>query len=901
MCLPPLRLAPLLPLWILPFSALSATEVKPAAAAPPRMDEKHRAFFKSYCTECHNEEKQKGKVRLDDLSFTLDSVQTADRWQKVLNQINSGEMPPEEAKQPERGAKTEFLDSLSHTLMVARRTLGDSGGKITMRRLNVREYKNTIRDLLGVEVDTSDLPADGGADTFDTVGSSQFMSSDQVEQYLVLGRRALDESFARHISAPAPNGGAANPAPTKLHIETEQRANKEIEQRVAGADAAIERYRQWTAAVDKIAALPENAALVKELREKPVVKANPSRFYTEWAQRKADPIPKTFGFPDAIEAEFQRSQYPKIQYWKDYLQLPHRNTGSYLTIGASSSPHWTETITTGTKWTPGRYLLRVRIGALPESPKERRYLQVLQKDEKSGTTSLLSTHEISGTIEKPEILEIPLTLGAPGSRSFLLRERVDSKTSGQDIWAETFAKTGTGPVPALWIDWLEMEGGVKDPAQSQVKALLSAPSEDAAGARKVIERFVLQAFRYRSPRPEYLQKLIGIYETRIKAGDKFQEALKETLSVVLASSHFLYLSEPAPAGEPRVLNALEFATRLSYFLWSAPPDETLLALVRSGEIGRPEILAAQVNRMLLSEKARAFVTGFTKQWLHLERLDFFQFNTKLYRDFDDSTKAAAQEEVFRTMEYLLRGNGSVRDLLKADYVFVNGLLASFYGLEGVSGDEFRKVPLPKDSPRGGLLGMAAIMAMGSNGERSNPVERGAWVLRVLLNNPPPPAPPNVPQINRLNGKLLTTRERLLAHQEEPQCASCHRSIDPIGFGLENFNAVGKWRTEDSFQAVDPNGRPIRNQLKTWTIDPSATFHKGPAFKNYFELRNLIASRPDLLARGFTENLIAYALGRPFGFTDEALANSMMQSANNKQFAMQEFVQALVASKEFRMK
>jgi hypothetical protein len=308
-----------------------------------------------------------------------------------------------------------------------------------------------------------------------------------------------------------------------------------------------------------------------------------------------------------------------------------------------------------------------------------------------------------------------------------------------------------------------------------------------------------------------------------------------------------------------------------------------------------------VDRMLNSERSREFITGFTKQWLRLDRLDFFQFNTQLYRDFDDGTRDAAREEVFRTIEHLLRSNGSIRDLLKADYVIVNGLLAQFYGLEGVTGDAFRKVPLPKDSPRGGLLGMAAIMAMGSNGERSSPVERGAWVLRYLLNNPPPPAPPNVPQITRLNGQLLTTRERLLAHQEQPQCASCHRSIDPIGFGLENFNAVGKWRSEDTYQALDPNGKPIRNQVKTWNIDASAAFHKGPAFKNYFELRNLIASRPDLLARGFTENLIAYSLGRPFGFTDEALANTILQRALKSQFAMREFVQALVASKEFHIK
>ena len=248
----------------------------------------------------------------------------------------------------------------------------------------------------------------------------------------------------------------------------------------------------------------------------------------------------------------------------------------------------------------------------------------------------------------------------------------------------------------------------------------------------------------------------------------------------------------------------------------------------------------------------------------MERLDFFQFDVKLYRDFDESTRAACRHEVYESFAHLLRGSthGRLGKLLKSDYVFVNGLLATYYGIEGVTGDEFRKIKLPADSPRGGLLGMAAIHAMGSDGVVSSPVERGAWVLRHLLNDPPPPAPPNVPQISRLEGQILTTRERLLAHQEEAQCASCHRKIDPIGFGLENWGAAGKWRTEDSYQARDGRGRGV-GKRKTWAIDASGAFHKGPEFNDYNELRGLIADREEDFARGFTERLIGCGLGRPF--------------------------------------
>jgi hypothetical protein len=197
--------------------------------------------------------------------------------------------------------------------------------------------------------------------------------------------------------------------------------------------------------------------------------------------------------------------------------------------------------------------------------------------------------------------------------------------------------------------------------------------------------------------------------------------------------------------------------------------------------------------------------------------------------------------------------------------------------------------------------MAAIHFMGGNGEHTSPVERGAWVLRKLLHDPPPPAPANVPAITRLAGKALTTRERLLAHQEDPQCASCHRKIDPIGFGLENFDAAGQWRTEDSYTAKDATGKPDPKSKKTWTIEAAATLHKGPSFTDFFQLRDLIASRADSFARGFSNALVEYALGRPCGFSDEPLLDSIQKQAANKNFAAREFVHALVRSREFHTK
>jgi hypothetical protein len=361
--------------------------------------------------------------------------------------------------------------------------------------------------------------------------------------------------------------------------------------------------------------------------------------------------------------------------------------------------------------------------------------------------------------------------------------------------------------------------------------------------------------------------------------------------VILASPGFLYLAEPRSGEKPERLDATELATRISYFLWSGPPDEPLLAAARSGELLQPAVLAREVDRLIDDPKSDEFVRGFVHQWLDMERLDFFQFDTRQFRDFDESTKVAARREVYESFAHLLRGEGGLGELLVSDHVFVNGLLASYYGIDGVSGDEFRRVPVPEGSPRGGLLGMAAILAMGSNGERTSPVERGAWVLRHLLHDPPPPAPKNVPQLDRLAGKPISPRERLAVHQEQPQCANCHRRIDPIGFGLENFDAAGRWREVD----VDPKTK------RQWPIDPAGSFHDGPSFRTYFELRDLVADRRDDFAHGFAEHLVEYALGRPCGFTDEELVTAMVRSARADNLSVRRFVHALVASREFQSK
>ena len=1585
-------------------STLSGAELR--AIVP----EKHLDLMFDYCMDCHNADTQKGKVNLEDLPLEVDTLQHAELWQKVLDVLNSGEMPPENKRQPEKVAKADFLEDLAKTMVLARKKLSDSGGQITMRRLNRREYQNTIKSLTGVSLNVESLPADGGAGSFDTVGASQFISSDQFEQYLELGRTAVDEAFARHsamakpstvfrvepektvnvehlemikkmeerlaqvkpwmdsvdkavkapeneaimaqlrkehpdidthafriyrmsnrlkgvmelkhfggdpdsamnfyqldyrtkyeslkyfaelphnergtylrytsgivrLDIPSPKersklvpgkykvrfkagivegtpierhfievghprrtspvpSGFANP-PLSVHqvtgtienpqviesivevsidgpkefgiqermpkdfkarmqkhhadrrknghgtppalwvdwielegpiqenqspkleitrVEPEKTINPANEKIIKKAEATQDRFKQWKKGVDEAAKSPENQAIIAEIRKKNRLIDHPNRFYIFAEHFKNVPSPKDFGFLDfqkAAAADPSRSK--NLALLKHYASLPHRDTGTYLKL-----THGTGRVIVAPKKMPvGDYIFRVRLGTVKGTPAARKFIEIghpqrdiesrdwglkgkpisvhqvtgtieapqimeipievrsdttrefavqekqpnnanlktlwnehnqlkaengyghppaiwvdwvelegphdpnrlktwkqrrevehhanakvggtyndyfkgghdkaqsflktgkPQKDivdedrahfvirefenkgpsyrryldsnlTKSGSLlgfsykqefialppehpsgwsktqhivdtlpaghyklrfsvgalqstekkrhfvsigavpakdqfNLLDTFQVSGTVDNPQVIEVPVQLSKNGPRKFAVRERGDPKAM-QARMLSAIKETGLGLTPALWIDWVEWEGplpsakpkmfkqrrqaekyatakvkrkyesyfkagydaalafqkdgiprpavGVKDldeakfrirryemeaasqlrylndpltksgsllgvfdrngnlnseefieismdplgfkkkskplplgkyrvrvrmgsvegtspdrhfavlgsvsnggsrnvdgdgfnlletfqvtgttsapqvfettveltlngsrkfslreksnlmadtlrgkreiykggmaappalwidwvewegPLQDKVQddGLVSILQNNLSGtvdteeerARSIFQRFCMEAFRQVDPDPMFIDQLVGLYKRRITAGDSFDVAIRTPLSVILASPGFLYLDEPNMKESKRPLNDRELAVRLAYFLWSSPPDARLFALAKRNELSNPATLRAEVDRMIADPRSEEFVAGFVHQWLHMERLDFFQFDTKLHREFDESVRVSARKEVYESFALLLRDQerGHIGKLLKSDYVMINGLLGTYYGIDGVSGDHFRKVSLPPDSPRGGLLGTAAVLAMGSDGIESSPVERGAWVLRYLLNDPPPPAPPNVPQLSRLADKPLTARERVLAHQEEPQCASCHRKIDPIGFGLENFTAAGKWRTED------------KHGKKTYDIDPSGKFHKGPEFSGYFEMRDLIAQKENDFARGFTEHLIGYGLGRPFGFTDEDLANEITSAAKKEDHSVSAFVHALVQSKAF---
>ena len=864
----------------------------------PAPQDSTRPILAAHCLKCHGPEDTQGAFRLDTLSTAIDTIEAADRWQKVLNVLNAGEMPPDDEKQIEPAAKADLLDDLARVMVAARKSLADSGGAVTMRRLNRREYGNTLRDLLGVEIDVQELPADMQSGRFDTVGSGLFISADQIEQYHSLGMTAIDEAWKRY-------GG--NSEVRKLHVEAEEGTTAKVRKELDTRLDARKRFLVWKQGVEEAAAKPENEAVVAEIR-----KTRPSD--TDALLKASDrlqgaPSPKDFGWTDGIHALHEGEGWWKLNvpYHKAYASNPLVDTGALLSI-YDVYVHPYQAFSVPGNWPPGDYVLRIRLAATDESPAERRFIEFGRRHQEY---VMEGSRQVTGTLASPQILEIPISISTDGVRGFWIYEKGihDTNEKAHKFFFDAHGKNGVGPPFAIWIDWIEAEGPLNADrlAPPALAELLTVPAANTPGTRKasaeedirgVLERFATRAFRGRQPTQEYLDRLVAIFKKHRDAGKPFRAAVQEPLAIVLSSPHFLYLAEPI--GEQnakqarRPLDDLELASRLSYFLWSSPPDDTLLEAARAGDLQKPAGRSAQVDRMLADARSREFVAAFTHQWLGLDRLDFFQFNDKLYPDFDLATKAVSKQEIFETIGLLIRENLSLKNLLKSDFVVADGVLAQYYGLDGVSGDEFRKIKLPAGSPRGGLLGMAAVLAMGSNGEHSSPVERGAWVLRKLLHDPPPPAPPNVPQLTRLEGQLVTARERLRLHQEEPQCASCHRRIDPIGFGLENFDAVGKWRTEDSYVKEGVG-------TKTWPIEPAGALHSGPAFKDFYELREIIASRPEAFATGFTEALLEYALGRPCGFSDDDLVKAIVKRAADKDYSVREFVHAVVQSRAFRTK
>ena len=411
-------------------------------------------------------------------------------------------------------------------------------------------------------------------------------------------------------------------------------------------------------------------------------------------------------------------------------------------------------------------------------------------------------------------------------------------------------------------------------------------------AREILTRFTRRAWR-RPAAPAELDRLMKLYATARGQGDSFEAGVKLALKAVLVSPHFLFIGETSPAASqggpalspgPQALDDFALASRLSYFLWSSMPDDELLDLAERGAVRSH--LKAQVKRMLASPKSRALVENFAGQWLQIRSLETFQPDRKLFPDFDPGLRGAMQRETELFFEHVLREDRSVFDFLTGNYTFVNGRLAKFYGLPGIRGDDFQQVSLA-GTPRVGVLTHASVLTLTSNPTRTSPVKRGKWVLDNLLGTPPPPPPPDIPELDDKSRHLKgTLREQLEQHRTNPTCASCHARMDPIGFGLENFDAIGAWRDKDGDAPIDAAGRLASGEKFSGASDLATLL----AQKRRFEFLHCLADR-----------MLTYALGRGVEYYDRPALDQIRQRVEQNGDKFSALVLAVTESYPFQMR
>jgi hypothetical protein len=430
-----------------------------------------------------------------------------------------------------------------------------------------------------------------------------------------------------------------------------------------------------------------------------------------------------------------------------------------------------------------------------------------------------------------------------------------------------------------------------------------SPSEDLPCATKIMTELARQAFR-RPATAEDMEGLMSFYEKGRKNAD-FESGIRLGVQALLASPDFVFRLEQLPAtvkpGQTYRVSDLELASRLSYFLWNTPPDDELLNIATQGRLKDPIVLEKQVRRMIASPRSESLATKFGALWLQLGRLQVLHPDAFYYPQYDHMLGEGLKREVELFFDSLIREDRNAVELLTADYTFVNERLAKFYGISNVLGNEFRKVQVNDDNRRG-ILGKGAILAMTSYADRTSPVQRGKWVMEVLLGTPPPPPPPVVPKLDETpavaSGRALTVRERMETHRNNDACRSCHNMIDPIGLALENFDLTGRWRDRDATPAVNSGG--IRVHTLGVPVDAVSKLYDGTPLNGPASLRQAMVNHSDMIVQTLTERLMSYALGRKLETYDMTTVRAITRDAakNNNKFS--QLILGIVKSSAFQM-
>ncbi|WP_145212739.1 DUF1592 domain-containing protein [Planctomycetes bacterium TBK1r] len=471
---------------------------------------------------------------------------------------------------------------------------------------------------------------------------------------------------------------------------------------------------------------------------------------------------------------------------------------------------------------------------------------------------------------------------------------------------DTRKDADTWPEPGIEIGDIVIEGPLDEwPPPGRVRLLGDLDLESAGrdDAEQILQRLLPLAFR-RPVEPTEADAYLDLFSSALADGRSFESALRVSLKAVLCSPDFLFLNEPGTSQiSPHAL-----AARLSYFLWSTMPDDELMRLADDGSLRQSDVLAQQVERLLASPKASSFTKNFTGQWLDLREIDFTEPDANLYPEFDELLRISMVQETERFFDEILTNDLSLVNFVDSQFSFLNGRLANHYGIEGVDGQTFRKVQLPPDSPRGGLLTQASVLKVTANGTYTSPVLRGAWILENILGQPTPPPPDNVGSIEPDIRGATTIGEQLAKHRDVQSCAACHRQIDPPGFALECFDPIGGYR--DQYRTMSPDAqRPNLKQAPftyAWVryriglpVDATAQMPDGQTIQSVDDFKRILAANPDQLARNLAGKVMTYALGRKIGFADRRSVEDIVGQARRQNYGFRSLIHAIVQHPTFQ--
>ncbi|MEQ8789138.1 MAG: DUF1592 domain-containing protein [Pirellulaceae bacterium] len=859
---------------------IAALGAAPALAAEPSSaqrgyDEIARPFLERHCFECHGEKQAKAGYRIDRLSADFSAATAAEQWKEVLDRVNAGEMPPEDQPRPDPRQVAALGDWVSGQLREVARAAASTGGRIPMRRLNRDEYANTVRDLLRLDENIvlpliEEMPADGQAEGFDRLGAALFFDQTQIERSLAVAEKLA----ARAIVTEAP---PVNRYVTRFELLRRRPPGDKVE-----VFPAFE-HQIPRGARDRIL----HDEYVEHIQGYPTYR----REYKGWG---------------AIDHFSVSRVVTQDGYYRFRIKARVDNRGRteankfILQYGMDSPIQVEEQVELDPSGvTEAVLFLRGPVNGEVKGPQVFRLLwnhtedsvirEPKYKDLVSDWTRLRSLMERAAANRAPES-----EMAALRKEREQVKDRLNAWQGPANIYNP---EMDVEKLPRLLIESIEVEGPIQKewpPASHQVLLFDGDQRQDEAYVREIFARFLPRAYR-RPVTDEQVDAVVAVVVDAQTGGKlSFHEAMRVGLQRVLCSPGFLFLEEPAgdaPQGRP--LTDYELASRLSYFLWSTMPDEQLFTLAAAGKLHESEVISQQVERMLADPKSRQLVRNFAGQWLSVREYGSVQPAAE-YRDYDRLLEESSKEEPFAFFAEVLDENLPITSLLDSDFLVVNERLARHYGIAGVEGPEFRRVAIRPEHHRGGVLGMAGLMTLLADGTRTLPMRRGSWVLGELLGDPPNSPPPNAGEIQpNTSGQNLTVRQRLALHRSDAVCASCHAKLDPYGLALENYDAIGAWRERFNGEGFRGRDAPV--------LDVSGEFPDGRKFETLEQYKAGLLAKKDEFARAFTVKMLTYALGRPLGYVDQELIDSLTAKLKEDDYRIQTLIHAIALSEPFRRK